>query len=151
VNYTSLIAVDRGGNIALILAIAVLAVGLVSVPLMPLFHFALNQKLKHIVARVYRIIGVVTVMLGFILIPVALVGVAFAVVVRLRGTGIPQPLSDFILGCAMWLAAPLIYIALGWFQMWFSERLAPEINWDNKKQRSLRRRIANLRRSRNAP
>jgi len=150
-NYSSLIAVDRGGNIALILGVAVLAVDLISVPLMPLFHFALNQQLKRIVARVYRILGVVTAVLGFILIPVALVGVVFAVVVRMRGTGIPQSLSDFILGCAIWLAAPLIYLALGWFQMRFSERLAPEINWDNKKQRSLRRRMANSRRSRNAP
>jgi len=151
VNYTSLIAVDRGGNIALILGIALLALGLVSVPLMPLFHLVLNQQLKHIVARVYRILGVVTVMLGFILIPVALVGVAFAVVVRLRGTGIPQSSSDFILGCALWLAAPLVYFALGWFQMWFTERLAPVISWNDKKQRSLRRRMASLRRTRNAP
>lgn len=150
-NYTSLIAVDRGGNIALILAAAVLAVDLVSVPLMPLFHLAPNQKLKHFGARVYRILGVVTAMTGFILIPVALLGVAFAVVVRLRGTGIPQSQSDFILGCAIWLAAPLIYIALGSFQMWFSKRLAPEIVWDNKKQRTLRRRMANLRRTRDAP
>lgn len=127
-----------GGNIALILAIVILAVDLVSVPLMPLFYFALNQRMKHMVARVYRILGVVTMMLGFLLILAALVGVAFAVVVRLRGTGIPQSLSDFILGCSIWLAAPLLYIALGWFQMRFSERLAPEINWRNwgKKQRS---------------
>lgn len=132
-----LFAVDRGGNAAVILAIVVLAVDLVSVPLMPLFHFALNQQLKHIVATVYRILGVVTTILGFLLIIAALVGAAFAIVVRLRGTGIPQSLGDFILGISIWLAVPLIYLALGWFQMWFSERLAPDINWKNwgKKKR----------------
>ncbi|MBC7933483.1 MAG: hypothetical protein H7Z38_23220 [Rubrivivax sp.] len=150
-NHKLLIAFDRGGNVALIFAVAVLAAGVVSVPLMPLFHLVANQRLRHVVARVYRVLGVVTAMTGFILILVSLLGVAFAIVVRLRGNGIPQSLSDFILGCAMWLAAPLIYIALGWFQMWFSERLAPEILWNNKKERTLRRRMANLRRSRNAP
>lgn len=152
-NHKLLIAIDRGGNVALIFAVAVLAAGVVSLPLMPLFHYALNhQRLRHFVARVYRPLGVVTLITGFILIPTSLLGVVFAVVVRYRGTGIPQSLGDFILGCAVWLAAPLIYIALGWFQMRFSERLAPEIIWNDKKQRTLRRRQkAALRRSRNAP
>jgi hypothetical protein len=130
--------------------LTVLAADTASLLLLPFFNYARSQRLRHFGARAYGFLGVITMGLGLVLIPVSVFGVVAAGVVRFRGTGINRSASDFVLGCAAWLLAPLAFLALGRFQAWFSRRLDPSL-WDKKMRAALRRRRTALRRPRNSP
>lgn len=131
-------------------ALALLVASMVSLPFMPLFHYAQNERLNYYGGRVYGFLGVATIVAGVILIPASLFVIVAAFVVRYRGTGIPKSLMSFALGCVIWLGTPLVFIMLGRFQVWFSKRLAPVL-WDKKMRTAERRRKMKLRRSRTAP
>jgi len=134
-----LIVIDRGGGLGVILALVLLGVSLVSLPLMPLFHYAPNPKLKLVGGRVYGALGPAMIIAGLILIPAVLFVLVAAIVTRYKGTGISQSLGDFVVGSTLWLAAPVVFIARGKLQLGFSRTLAPEL-WDKKARIARRRR-----------
>lgn len=149
-NQLLFIVIDRGGGVLFIIVLAFFVVSLLSLPLMPLFHYAQNESLKLTGGRVYGFLGVAMIISGFVLIPAVLFVVIAAGVVRYKGTGMPQSATAFIVGCAIWLLTPVVFILLGQFQVRFGRRLAP-ILWDKKLRIAERRRKADLRRSRSEP
>ncbi len=138
-NHELLLVMDRGGNAVVPLVVALLAADLASLLLMPFFHFTQSERMKLFGGKAYSFLAVLTLIVGIILIPGVLLVIGIALVVRFRGTGIPQSAIAFVLGCAAWLASPLIFLALGQFQIWFAKRLAPVL-WDKKIRTALRRR-----------
>lgn len=140
-NRMLLLLPDRGGNLAPVLVLAVLAADILSLLLLPLALYAQGPRLKNFGARVYGFLAIMSFILGIMLVPVSIFAVVTAAMVRFGGGGIQQSLAAFLLGCAAWLAAPLVFIALGRVQVWVSRRLDPDL-WDKRKRAAARRRAA---------